>query len=130
MSDIVDRIESVIKDIEREHPLSFAALVMPADSESSSYDLIISSPWFSQEGRLKSYNYLKDKLSKQLNKEDWKDFNRILLLKPEDKFIQELTDIVNRFKNRDFANLIPGPAGVDLRFAHIFAAHSKGSSMQ
>lgn len=101
---------------------------MPADSEISQYDLIVSSPWFLKEGKLKTYDYLSNKLSKHLQREDWPQFNRILLMNPNEKFIQDLTRDAERFNNRDFVNLHYD--GIDLRAAHIFAAHSDSSSVK
>jgi hypothetical protein len=120
MNDIVERIEKIISEANQDHPLTFAALVERADSESSSYDLIVSSPWFLKEGKFRSYSYLNEKLKTQLEKEDWQEFNRILLMNPEEKFIQDLTLHANRFKNRDFTNV--RAAGINLRYAHIFVA--------
>jgi hypothetical protein len=121
MTDIVERMENVIKEVDDEgHPVTFAALVERADSESSSYDLIVSSPWFLEEGKSRSYIYLSEKLKKYLQKEDWQEFNRVLLMNPDEKFIQDLTLHVNRFKHTDFMNL--RAAGINLRYAHVYAA--------
>jgi hypothetical protein len=113
-------MENIVKEANQDHPITFAALVERADSESASYDLIVSSPWFLKEGKMRSYTYLNEKLKKQLEKSDWHDFNRILLMNPDEKFIQDLSNQAGRFKVRDLNNV--RAAGINLRYAHIFVA--------
>jgi hypothetical protein len=125
MTDIVERVEKIVEEANQDHPMTFAALVEPADSEVTSYDLIVSSPWFLKEGKLRSYTYLNEKLKKYLNKDDWMDFNRVLLMSPEEKFIQDLSNQAGRFKVRDLSDVRAG--GINLRYAHIFVAQPEAA---
>ena len=123
MNEFFNRVKNVVDEVEQEQsPLTLAALVLRADSETQwLYDFIVSAPWIIERGKVWAYTYLKQKLSKVLEKEDWAQVSRMLVMNPKEDFVQELQKLADS-AGYDISNL--RVAGIDVRFAHVFATHS------
>ena len=123
MNDFFTRVENVVDEVEQEQsPLTLAALVLRADSEAQwLYDFIVSAPWMIERGKAWSYTYLKQKLSKFLEKEDWTQISRMLVMNPKEEFIQELQRMTGSL-GHDISN--QRIAGIDVRLAHVFVSNS------
>jgi hypothetical protein len=126
MNELAEKIKLIIEEVQRERgSFTFAALVQRADTETPwMYDFLVAAPWIGQ--KMDFYEYIHPKLSRDLRREDWEMFARVLVLDPSGKFTRQFVNNIGQLEGeREVQNL--RIANIDIRYAHVFASQPEDS---
>ena len=89
MNELIIKVKSVIKNLEKEHgPLLICALFL-RDGDLEKWDIIMSAPWLNPT-EMQSYKIVSSKLQESLNDAELVHFSRVVLLNKEDPVISYL----------------------------------------
>ena len=97
MNEIIEKIKSIIKDLENEHgPLLIGALFL-REGDLEKWDLIFSALWLNPT-EMQSYKTISSKLQESLNDTELAQLSRIVILNIDDpvvSYLQNLETITN-----------------------------------
>lgn len=89
MNEIIEKIKSIIKDLEKENgPLLICALFL-RDGESEKWDMVVSASWLNPTD-MQSYKTVSSKLQELLSDAELVQFSRIVILNKDDPVVSYL----------------------------------------
>jgi hypothetical protein len=97
MNEIIEKIKSLIKDLEQEYGLLLICALFLRDGDLEKWDIIISASWLNP-SEMQSYKIVSSKLQKSLSDTELVQFSRIVILNTDDpvvSYLQGLETISN-----------------------------------
>lgn len=89
MNEIINKVKSLIKELEKEHgPLTICAFFL-RDGDLEKWDIIISAPWLNP-AEMQSYKTVSSKLQNSLSDAELVQFSRIVILNQDDPVVSYL----------------------------------------
>ncbi|HET6401436.1 MAG TPA: hypothetical protein VFH95_08565 [Candidatus Kapabacteria bacterium] len=119
MNDLTERVRRVLEDISRDNDgFDFAAIIEREDADGR-WDLVVSAPWINDE-----FEFLKEmapKLTEVLADRELFSFGKIVVLDPQDEFMQSYNQLPAHISvDHDLFNITI--AGIPIRHAHVFGS--------
>jgi len=121
IEETIKKLKRVEKRVSREKgPLNFFGVLERLDVDNT-WDILVSASWFSD--KKKDLIYIISNVKKDLTNEDLRIFARVVLIKPEEKFIRRLNALIEtEHKEMEIINMkING-----FRLKHGYIITSKG----
>lgn len=89
MNEIIEKIKSLIKELEKEHGLLLICALFLREGDLEKWDIIISASWLDP-AEMQSYKTVSSKLQESLSDAELVQFSRIVILNKDDPVVSYL----------------------------------------